>query len=564
MPSQSNEMLSYDVFSDNSHLTTCSEGDNLFHEESGKYDLDTVSVFVAKLYHRVRNQAISNFCAISFNNRLLDGDEYKEYLTWNETGDVFVICNMDEFAQNIYGFYRVSDARKSKHVRSKHACVFSHSQFRRGRQDLLPNIRRKVAKSGKRKSRPSEPLLSQNQSETNTVSSPPSVYGSPVNSKNGSITKDSPSQYMLNSFPESKDLVTHADKSDSEDAMRKRIAELTAITENLRKDLKNMSDIVNERLLPEVRSLTEDLHKHQVHLMHLTHLVAYHSSPEDIQLLPEVSRGYTRHMPSHDIPPAKRARLDNKQTASVKMERSNLSSSTVINAPTVPSSVANASAVPSSSVPSSYDTIFASHSDNNLMNSPTSPIIDHSVQGAPSVSQPLTMPTDSHPAYNIPGSPIIGNFQSSSHNDHSCLTGFNESWSSTCHSSVLMSDSVNAVPNSFLFQTTNSNQSPILYSPSSNPSPHSRHEQLSSPAPSAAPPMSPTKYGDGTATTAHLISNSVTTASSTNGDRHNEVIVAVSPPPSTTSSSPISQPTTSITNYYQPPMLEMYNSYSNY
>ncbi|CAG8542565.1 10748_t:CDS:2, partial [Gigaspora rosea] len=68
MPSQSNEMLSYEVFTENpSHVTNCPEGEPLFQEETGK---------------------------------LLDGDEYKEYLTWNETGDVFVICNMDEFAQN--------------------------------------------------------------------------------------------------------------------------------------------------------------------------------------------------------------------------------------------------------------------------------------------------------------------------------------------------------------------------------------------------------------------------------------------------------------------------------
>jgi hypothetical protein len=50
MPSQSNDMLSYEVYNnDNSHVT-CSEGEPLFQEETGKYDLDTVSVFVAKLY----------------------------------------------------------------------------------------------------------------------------------------------------------------------------------------------------------------------------------------------------------------------------------------------------------------------------------------------------------------------------------------------------------------------------------------------------------------------------------------------------------------------------------
>ncbi|UZO01111.1 uncharacterized protein OCT59_012216 [Rhizophagus irregularis] len=80
-------MLSYEVYNnDNSHVT-CSEGEPLFQEETGKYDLDTVSVFVAKLY------------------QLLDCDDYKEYLTWNETGDVFVICNMDEFAQNVLPKY---------------------------------------------------------------------------------------------------------------------------------------------------------------------------------------------------------------------------------------------------------------------------------------------------------------------------------------------------------------------------------------------------------------------------------------------------------------------------
>jgi len=52
MPSQSNDMLGYEVYDNTSHIT-CSEGEPLFQEETGKYDLDTVSVFVAKLYQYV-------------------------------------------------------------------------------------------------------------------------------------------------------------------------------------------------------------------------------------------------------------------------------------------------------------------------------------------------------------------------------------------------------------------------------------------------------------------------------------------------------------------------------
>ncbi|CAG8677791.1 10738_t:CDS:2 [Rhizophagus irregularis] len=257
MPSQSNDMLSYEVYNnDNSHVT-CSEGEPLFQEETGKYDLDTVSVFVAKLY------------------QLLDCDDYKEYLTWNETGDVFVICNMDEFAQNVLPKYfkHFSDARKSKHVRSKHACVFSHSQFRRGRQDLLPNIRRKVSKTVRRKPRNTDSSLSQSHVGDGPSSSQ-SIYGSSSLIKTGNINKDlnRPSN-SLNVYQDSKDFLLTSDRSDNDAIMRERIADLTATTENLRKDLKQISSIVNDNLLPEVRSLAEGLHKHQEHLLALTQLV---------------------------------------------------------------------------------------------------------------------------------------------------------------------------------------------------------------------------------------------------------------------------------------------------
>ena len=50
MPSHSNDVLSYEIYNDNTPHVTCSEGETLFQEETGKYDLDSVSVFVAKLY----------------------------------------------------------------------------------------------------------------------------------------------------------------------------------------------------------------------------------------------------------------------------------------------------------------------------------------------------------------------------------------------------------------------------------------------------------------------------------------------------------------------------------
>ncbi|KAJ3003554.1 stress-responsive transcription factor hsf1, partial [Thoreauomyces humboldtii] len=94
---------------------------------------------------------------------LVDGKEHEKYVQWNEAGDVFVVLHCDEFAEevlplyfkhskfpsfvrqlNIYGFYRVSDVRKTPLVRSKEACVFSHKYFKSTRKDLLALIRRKV------------------------------------------------------------------------------------------------------------------------------------------------------------------------------------------------------------------------------------------------------------------------------------------------------------------------------------------------------------------------------------------------------------------------------------
>jgi len=565
MPSQSNDMLSYEVYNDNASHVTCSEGEPLFQEETGKYDLDTVSVFVAKLY------------------QLLDCDDYKEYLTWNETGDVFVICNMDEFAQNvlpkyfkhckftsfvrqlnIYGFYRVSDARKSKHVRSKHACVFSHSQFRRGRQDLLPNIRRKVSKTVRRKPRNTDSSLSQNHIGDGSSSSQ-SIYAhqSSMNTKSGSnINKDlNVSNNSLSIYTDSKDFLLGSDRSDNDAAMRKRIADLTMTTENLRKDLKQISSIVNDNLLPEVRSLAEGLHKHQDHLIALTQLVTC-AFPEGVQslgvqLLQDVTRGYSRHMP-YEIP--KRMRLDDKPT--VKTEQTPV--------PTVPSS----------RVPPSYNFLTSNssnnnpNSNNNLMNGNNSSPTESSLQTSSVTPSALTIPSDSQSTF--AGSSIMGEYQQSPHNTQPNLTGFNESWSNS-----MMTDPVNTVPSSNIsynmFPTTTTTQSPVLYSPSPNQqhSPPLSHHSVTSRSSSIA--LSPAEFVENStnSNSNYILANAPTVTSptqintsGTNSPVHQgDVVVASSP--NSNSSSPISSTAPSnLSNFYHHtnPILhmDMYQSFSNY
>ncbi|KAJ3152887.1 kinase-regulated stress-responsive transcription factor skn7 [Geranomyces variabilis] len=114
-------------------------------ERTPSSDMDNVCSFVQKLYN------------------LVDNPEHERFVQWNEMGDVFIVFHCEEFAQtvlpryfkhskfpsfvrqlNIYGFYRVSDARKTPLVRSKEACVFSHKYFKKSRKELLPLIRRKV------------------------------------------------------------------------------------------------------------------------------------------------------------------------------------------------------------------------------------------------------------------------------------------------------------------------------------------------------------------------------------------------------------------------------------
>jgi hypothetical protein len=259
---------------------------------------------------------------------------------------------------------------------------------------------------------------------------------------------------------------------------------------------------------------------------------------QSLQLLQDVTRGYSRHMP-YEIP--KRFRLDDKPT--VKTEQTSMSSS-------VPT-------VPSSRVPSSY--LFTSNpnnnnpnNNNNLMNgnnsSPTEPSVTPSA---------LTISSDSQSAFT--GSSIMGEFQQSPHNTQPNLTGFNdESWSNT-----MMSDPVNTVPSSNIsyniFPATTTTQSPVLYSPSPNQqhSPPLSHHSVTSRSSSIA--LSPAEFVENSTnsnsndilnTNPPTVTSPTLNTSGTNSPVHQGDVVVASSPTSNSSSPITSTAPSNLSNFY--------------
>ncbi|CAG8455744.1 10682_t:CDS:2 [Ambispora gerdemannii] len=503
----------YDVYDPNSHLTSTSvattsnaagtspvsaEVDGL-PDEGGKYDLDTVSVFVAKLY------------------QLLDSDEYKEYLTWNETGDVFVICNMDEFAANvlpkffkhckftsfvrqlnIYGFYRVSDARKSKHVRSKHACVFSHPQFRRNRQDLLTNIKRKVSKPHKKRVRPTESSSSSIVGNNNNsmATSPVDGYETTTStslkrsfpddkSDNNNSNLTSPTDVTLNRFlvrsssDAGKDYIPSDggsnNNSEADLLMHDKIIALTATTDNLRQEMKDMHSFVADRLLPEVKRLADDLSKHQNHLVALTQLVTA-SYPDGNTLLDNALRNFSNQQgfsttdssasssTNYIIHQRKRIRTD---PAATNVDLTTESGATIKNENTI------------GTASISYSGLYAngSHYNKNQSHHTHSPITSTTVP-----SSIITSPSHPHHPHNFGG--FAGSIMTAGSTSAatSASTGFNDSWNTpTTASTVMIQDPLSSSrgnsPHNQSHHRDNIIGAPSPHSPDA--SPPSEHNSLS-------------------------------------------------------------------------------------
>ncbi|KZT57790.1 winged helix DNA-binding domain-containing protein [Calocera cornea HHB12733] len=120
------------------------------------------TAFISKLYH------------------LLSRPEYGRFLRWNEAGDAFILMNSAEFAQfvlprffrhsnvssfvrqiNLYGFQRVSticilefadinSGDPTQGTDAVQASGFTHPYFRRGRRDLLKNLKPRSARRSKK------------------------------------------------------------------------------------------------------------------------------------------------------------------------------------------------------------------------------------------------------------------------------------------------------------------------------------------------------------------------------------------------------------------------------
>ncbi|KAG9307345.1 hypothetical protein G9A89_017174 [Geosiphon pyriformis] len=513
MPStNSNDMLSYDVYDSTAHLTPVTEiSDNPFGpEETGKYDLDTVSVFVAKLY------------------QLLDSDDYKEYLTWNDSGDVFVICNMDEFAANvlpkyfkhckftsfvrqlnIYGFYRVSDARKSKHVRSKHACVFSHPQFRRNRQDLLPNIRRKVSKPIRRRPRTTStesiPLLGQN------IATSPESFGTPTGLKR-SMTDDKidtiPSPgggggvgvggvggglniNPLSRSDSGKDFPIPVDRSENDHAMHERIATLTVTTENLRQEMKEMSRFVTESLLPEIKHLASGLSKHHTHLLALTQLVTA-SYPNGNNILENALRCFTKHSASSPTDLSEASTVQNPRTKRIRLDNNNNETSATL----IKSEQAASMHYDFITALSPAQQTHSQYKDENMpgsqaQNNNSLLASDPSLHPTTMASSITISPDTQHPFNNLAGSMMASyhpqlTSEHSPNNSHANLAAFNDSWNGST-TAVMIPDTVS----SYSFLSTASNHSPILYSASHSHQSQSQQQQPPPPPPPTQQQTSP-------------------------------------------------------------------------
>lgn len=98
---------------------------------------------------------------------MVNDKRYQHLIAWNASGKSFLVCNATRFAQeilpenfkhsnfssfvrqlNMYGFHKINKSPRGQRGNNKNEIwEFSHTNFQRGRADLLEEIKRKSMES---------------------------------------------------------------------------------------------------------------------------------------------------------------------------------------------------------------------------------------------------------------------------------------------------------------------------------------------------------------------------------------------------------------------------------
>ncbi|KAI9259155.1 HSF-type DNA-binding-domain-containing protein [Helicostylum pulchrum] len=122
--------------------------------ENGNWD-------TVESHKRPTKRGVSTFINKLFS--MVNDKRYQHLISWNASGRSFLVCNATRFAQeilpenfkhsnfssfvrqlNMYGFHKINKSPRGQRGNNKNEIwEFSHSNFQRGRADLLEEIKRK-------------------------------------------------------------------------------------------------------------------------------------------------------------------------------------------------------------------------------------------------------------------------------------------------------------------------------------------------------------------------------------------------------------------------------------